>query len=76
MVVLGMGISFLPALYVRAALANDSQIACRQIAGTPPSRTLGMVWRRRSSRDEEYSAFAKFLRDVLSRRVPEITPLS
>ena len=72
---LGMGLTFLPALYVRAELASDDQTVARQIAGAPPSRTLGLVWRRRSSRDQEYAVLAEFVRDVLARCVPEVTVL-
>ena len=75
MVGMGMGLSFLPALYVRAELGTDDQAIVCDIAGTAPSRTIGMVWRRRSSRDQEYSVFAEFVRGVLNRRVPEVTVL-
>lgn len=73
MVGMGMGHSFLPALYVRAEALADEQIVARTLQPRGPSRTIGMVWRRRSSRQEEFTALAGLVRDILRRDVPEVT---
>ena len=75
MVAMEMGLSFLPALYVRSEVAKDAQVAARRMRTNPPSRTIGMVWRRDSGRDEEFEALAAFIRNILKRGVPEVTVL-
>ncbi len=73
MVGMGMGISFLPALYVRAEVMQDSQVAARQMQPRSPFRMIGMVWRRHSARQDEFLALAGLIRGILKGRVPEVT---
>lgn len=75
MVAMGMGLSFLPALYVREEMQSDDQVITRPIAGAQPNRTIGMVWRGRSSHSREYEELASFIRGLLRSRIPELTVL-
>lgn len=75
MVGMGMGLSFLPALYVRSEVAQDRQVVARPMRVRPPSRMIGMVWRRNSGRQDEFLALAALIRTVLKGRVPEVTVL-
>lgn len=75
MVAMEMGLSFLPALYVRSEVAQDRQVVARQLRSRAPSRTIGMVWRRQAGRDEEFMAMAALIRRVLKQRVPEVLVL-
>jgi LysR family hydrogen peroxide-inducible transcriptional activator len=75
MVGMGMGLSFLPALYVRSEVAQDRQVVARPMRTRPPSRTIGMVWRRNSGRQDEFLALAALIRTILKERVPEIMVL-
>ncbi|GAB4353086.1 MAG: hydrogen peroxide-inducible genes activator [Kiloniellaceae bacterium] len=75
MVGMGMGISFLPALYVRSEIPKDSDVVTRPLRRKPPSRTIGLVWRRQSARGGDYAALAAALRAILRGKVPEITVL-
>lgn len=76
MVGMGMGLSFLPALYVRAEVAQDDQIVAREMKARPPSRVIGMIWRRQSARQDEFHALGDLIRGILKRRVPEVTVMS
>lgn len=76
MVGMGMGLSFLPALYVRAEVLDDDQIVARQLRPRPPYRTIGMVWRQNSAHREEFTVLSDFIRDTLAERVPEVIVLS
>lgn len=76
MVVMGMGLSFLPALYVRSEVLHDRQVVARELASGAPSRTIGMVWRRQSARQRDYETLATEIRSVLSRRDLRITVMS
>ena len=73
MVGMGMGLSFLPALYVRSEVMNDSQVVARQVRSQAPFRMIGMVWRRQSARQEEFLTLAGLIRGMLKGRVPEVT---
>lgn len=76
MVGMGMGLSFLPALYVRAEVMQDSQVAARRLQPRAPFRMIGMIWRRRSARREEFVALAGLIRDILKSRVSEVTVMT
>ena len=73
MVGMGMGLSLLPALYVRSEVTQDKQVAARQMRPRAPSRVIGMVWRRHSARREEFHTLAGLVRGILKGRVPEVT---
>jgi LysR family hydrogen peroxide-inducible transcriptional activator len=75
MVAMEMGLSFLPALYVRSEVAQDRQVVSRLLYERPPSRTIGMLWRWQSGRHEEFKTLAGLIRAVLTARVPQVTVL-
>lgn len=72
MVAMELGISLLPALYVRSEVARENLVVDRPIAGTEPARLIGMVWRRGSARHAEFGTLADVLAGILSRTAPEI----
>jgi len=76
MVAMGMGISLLPALYVKSEVANQNLVEARPLRGTAPSRTIGMAWRKSSARDGEYRELANEIRDILRGQVTEVTILA
>jgi LysR family hydrogen peroxide-inducible transcriptional activator len=76
MAAMGVGATFLPALYVRAEAMQDPELAVIPFADPPPSRDIGLVWRSQSARRSEYLALAAHIRDVLAADVPEVIPLS
>jgi LysR family hydrogen peroxide-inducible transcriptional activator len=73
MVGMGMGVSFMPALYVKSEVVKDSRnVVARKLRSRSPTRTIGMAWRRHSARHEECLQFAERVRTVLREAVPEI----
>ncbi|NJO21649.1 MAG: LysR family transcriptional regulator [Sphingomonadales bacterium] len=72
MVGMGMGISLLPALYVRAEVVQDKQVVARQMRSRTPFRMIGMIWRGHSARQDEFFALAGLVRGILKGRVPEV----
>ena len=76
MVGMGTGLAFLPALYVRSEIHRDSEVVARPLRTRPPSRTMGLVWRRTSARAAEFSSLAGQIRGILKGCVPEITVIS
>ncbi|MGI9507650.1 MAG: hydrogen peroxide-inducible genes activator [Geminicoccaceae bacterium] len=73
MVGMGMGISFMPTVYVLFEVAKDAQVVARPLKSRPPTRTVGLAWRRHSARGEEYQALASIIRGVLRSNLPDVT---
>ncbi|MEM9342397.1 MAG: LysR substrate-binding domain-containing protein [Pseudomonadota bacterium] len=75
MVAMGMGVSLLPALYVKSEVATQNLVAALPFRGTAPSRTVGMVWRRSTALDGEYRELGREIREILRAQVKEVTIL-
>lgn len=73
MVGMGLGLSLLPALYVRSEVQPNRLVTARPLTGPQPFRTVGMVWRRRAARASEYAELAQILRRILRETAPEVT---
>lgn len=58
----GLGVSFLPAMAVRAGLASKAQVAVRPLAADHPSREIVVAWRKGSSRAAEARLLADAFR--------------
>ncbi|WP_224816060.1 hydrogen peroxide-inducible genes activator [Hasllibacter sp. MH4015] len=72
MVALDMGLTFLPALYVRSEIegrAND--VVVRPFRGRRFSRSIGLVWRASSGATSAFEGLASAIRDT-ARRFPEL----
>lgn len=75
MVATGMGVSLMPALYVKSEVAHQDIVVARPFRGTAPSRTIGMVWRKGTSREKEFRLLAELICTTLTDRAPEIIVL-
>jgi LysR family transcriptional regulator, hydrogen peroxide-inducible genes activator len=73
MVAMGLGISLLPALYVRSEVRPNQLVTARPLEGPQPFRAVGMVWRARAARGAEYQELAQAIRLILRRSTPEVT---
>ncbi|MDX2157568.1 MAG: LysR substrate-binding domain-containing protein [Hyphomicrobiaceae bacterium] len=62
MVVMGLGVTFLPALYVRREIVAEPHLKTIAIEGRAVYRTVGMAWRKTSARQEVYERLAEFFR--------------
>lgn len=76
MVATGLGITFLPGLYVKAIASRSSGIKTLDIDGRTIFRTVGIVWRRSSARQASYEALARVLRRLIEREFPEFSVLN
>jgi LysR family hydrogen peroxide-inducible transcriptional activator len=75
MVATGMGLSLMPALYVKSEVAHQDLVVARPFRGTVPARMIGMVWRKGTSRESEFRLLASFVCQSLTQRAPEVTVL-
>jgi len=72
MVGMGMGLAFMPVLYVRSEALKDPAVAVVPLAGEPPERRVGLVWRRQSARREAFLTLAAAIRRVFAEQVRDI----
>ncbi|WP_425092032.1 hydrogen peroxide-inducible genes activator [Tropicimonas sp. S265A] len=73
MVGMGMGLTLLPALYVRSEIeGRGAEVVVRTIAGRKLSRTAGLVWRRQSARARGFREIAEVIRSVARKSWPEL----
>ena len=75
MVAMGMGLSLMPALYVKSEVAHQDIVVARRFRGTPPSRTIGMVWRKGTAREQEFRELAAMICAILKERAKEVVVL-
>ncbi len=73
MVAMGLGISLLPALYVRSEVRPNTLVTARPLSGPVPFRSIGMVWRKTAARGEAFAELAQILRRILRDTAPEVT---
>lgn len=71
MVVMGLGVTFMPGLYLRSELLRDPNVKTFELHDRPLFRTIGMVWQKTSPWQENYSELAELFRTA----VQEITEL-
>lgn len=61
MVGMGMGLTFLPALYVQSELSDRSEITVKPIRDQAISRSIGLVWRKSAGRAASYRELADMI---------------
>ncbi len=61
MVAGGLGLTLLPRMAVDAGVAAGADVELRPLGGGPAWRTIGLAWRRRSPRADEYRALAPLI---------------
>lgn len=65
MVTTGMGMSLLPALYVRSDVIREQLVVARPLTRAAPVRDLTMCWRRSSPRAASYARLAQVIKASL-----------
>jgi LysR family hydrogen peroxide-inducible transcriptional activator len=70
MTAMGLGVTFLPGLYVRSALGGDAGIVTMAIRGRDLNRTIGLVWRSASPAKETFKRIAAHLREAVRTHFP------
>jgi len=73
MVAMGMGLTFLPALYVRSEIEwrATGDVVTRPFRGRRFSRSIGLVWRKNSGAIAAYERLAQSIRET-ARGFPEL----
>lgn len=67
MVAMGLGVTFLPGLYVRAVAGIDHSIKAMELTDRSVYRTVGLAWRKSSPGQAHYQELARLLRNIVKR---------
>lgn len=62
MVIMGLGVTFMPGLYVKSELDRDPSVKTFELDDRSLYRTVGMVWRKASTRQQTYLELADFIK--------------
>ncbi len=73
MVGMGVGVAFLPALYVRSEIGSRGEVAVLKIKAPSLHRQIGVAWRKRSVHAEQFAEVSELIRDIAARKLPEVT---
>lgn len=73
MVGMGVGIAFLPALYIKSEISNRGEIAVLHLNAPDLYRQIGLTWRKRSVHDAFFREIADLIRTTASEKLPEIS---
>ena len=66
MVVAGLGITLLPETAVESPFGSQRGLTIRQFAKPAPTRTVGAVWRKTSTRASAIAAVCDVLENVMA----------
>lgn len=72
MVGMGMGATFLPALYVRSEIPTRGEVSVLPLEGKSITRSIGLVWRKSAGRAPTYRHIADLIQDVASKRFKDL----
>lgn len=72
MVAMGMGATFLPALYVASEVREAGDVVVLQ-PWRPITRSIGLAWRRSAGEPPAFVAVADHIRDTVQRLFPGLT---
>lgn len=72
MVVMGLGVTFLPGLYVRREIFTDPNVKVLALQGRALNRHVGIVWRKSSALQASYANLAHFFGKALQVELADL----
>jgi len=60
----GLGLTLVPRMAVDAGILDGTSLVWRKLDADHPSRSIALIWRRRSPREKEFRLLAKTLREA------------
>ncbi|PWJ12075.1 LysR substrate-binding domain-containing protein [Jannaschia seohaensis] len=73
MVATGLGLSVLPALYVRSEVTRADLVTARPLPEPQPGRDIALVWRKTAAQGGAFERLARDIREILRAAAPEVT---
>lgn len=72
---MGVGMAFLPALYVRSEIGARGELVVKEFQSSKLYRQIGIAWRKRSVHSSLFEEISNLIRDTAQRKLPEISVL-
>lgn len=72
MVGMGMGITFLPALYVQSEIRDGGDVVVKRLKGKPIYRSMGLVWRESAGNTAAFEQIATVIKEVATKNFPDL----
>jgi LysR family hydrogen peroxide-inducible transcriptional activator len=68
----GLGLTFVPAMAIEAGILDGTHVAAKPLESEHGFRTIALVWRRSSTRENEFQLLAAALRRIVGELIPEL----
>jgi LysR family hydrogen peroxide-inducible transcriptional activator len=66
----GLGLTFIPAMAIGAGILDGTRVDVRPLGSSQSFRSIALVWRRSSPREEEFQLLARSLQEIARTAVP------
>ncbi|MBE7638234.1 LysR family transcriptional regulator [Sneathiella sp. P13V-1] len=76
MVGMGVGITVLPALYIKSEIGERGEIKVFDLETPKLYRQIGLTWRKRSVQSQLFNEIAEMVRKKAKEKLPEVTVLN
>lgn len=70
---MGVGLAFLPALYVRSEIADRGELQVLELEASSLYRQIGLSWRKRSVQAPLFKTIADLIRSTARQKLPELS---
>ncbi|MDA0240846.1 MAG: LysR substrate-binding domain-containing protein, partial [Proteobacteria bacterium] len=70
---MGVGIAFLPSLYVRSEIGSRQEVVVVDVSGLTVHRQIALAWRKSSVNAAQFAGIAELMRDISAKKLPEVT---
>jgi LysR family hydrogen peroxide-inducible transcriptional activator len=68
----GLGVTFVPEMAIDAGILHGTGVAARPLRSEHPYRSIALIWRRSSPREDEFQMLAAALRRIAGTLTPAI----
>jgi len=72
----GLGVTFVPAMAIEAGILDGTAVDARPLDSNHGFRSVALIWRRSSPRDEEFRLLADSLRGIAREIIPALAAAS
>ena len=72
MVLMGLGVTFLPGLYVRREILADTNLKVLELHGRAIYRHVGVVWRKSSALQSSYERLSRFFAEAVQTELSDL----
>lgn len=70
----GLGLTFVPGMAIDAGILEGTRVDARPLKSDHGFRSVALIWRRSSPREEEFQLLAETLRQIAREVIPGLTP--